>query len=164
MSGRPCAACLSVYGPVQGTTTRRLRLSPLGLWSFLLDLGPLPPETQRTSRCRRDVERAANHWPAKDHPLEIGDSIEGEYVDKYENIGTYKSNVWVIDVNGERVGVWGSTVIDSNMEKLAIGARVGFEYAGLRQGKGGEYKDFRVGVVDDTFGEPEQPVEAPNPL
>jgi hypothetical protein len=97
----------------------------------------------------------ARTWPEKDHPLEVGDSIEGKYVEKYENIGTYKSNVYVLDVNGERIGVWGSTVIDENMKDVALGSIVGFEFAGMRQGKGGEYKDFRLGVIDDTLGEPD---------
>lgn len=96
----------------------------------------------------------ARMWPEKDHPLEVGDSVEGEYVDRKEKVGRHESNVYIIETkDGERVGVWGSTVIDKNMENVAVGSQVGFEYAGERTGKNGTYKDFRIGVVDDLMGE-----------
>lgn len=93
----------------------------------------------------------AAFWPAKDHPLEVGDSVEGEYVEKVENYGPNESNVYIIETeNGERVAVWGSTVIDENMKNITPGAIVGFEFAGMRTGKrGNEYKDFRVGIAQD---------------
>jgi hypothetical protein len=92
----------------------------------------------------------ARMWPTKDHPLKEGDSIEGEYVEKYENIGPNKSNVYALDVQGERVGVWGSTVIDARMADVPLGVTIGFEYLGLEKGKGGkEYKNFMVAVESD---------------
>ena len=57
----------------------------------------------------------------------------------------------------------------STWEKIADGAEVGIEYGGMgdsvkRPGK--QYKKFLVGVIDDTFGEPDtdSESEAPNPL
>jgi hypothetical protein len=91
----------------------------------------------------------ARMWPAKDHPLKEGDSIEGEYLAKQSDVGSHKSNVYVLEVEGERVGVWGSTVIDARMDEVAIGAMVGFEYLGMRKGKNADYKDFMVAVADD---------------
>lgn len=91
----------------------------------------------------------ARMWPEKEHPLVVGDSVEGEYVDHLENFGSNASNVYVLHVGDERVGVWGSTVIDENMKDVVIGSLVGFEFAGMRQSKrGNEYKDFRVGVSE----------------
>lgn len=92
----------------------------------------------------------ARTWPEKDKPLKEGDSIEGKYVQKLTDIGSHKSNVYVLDVNGERVGVWGSTVIDARMEDVQIGMTVGFEYLGLERGKSGaEYKNFMVAVAEE---------------
>lgn len=100
----------------------------------------------------------ARTWPEKDHPLQVGDSVEGKYVEKLENIGINESNVYVLEVDGERVGVWGSTVIDENMKEVALGSIVGFEFAGMRTNKRGiEYKNFIVGVAD---GERETPAES----
>ena len=88
-------------------------------------------------------------WPEKEHPLEVGDSVEGEYLEKVEKYGANESSVYVIKTpEGERLGVWGSTVIDENMKDVEPGAYVGFEFAGMRKSqRGNEYKDFRVGIA-----------------
>jgi|GEM_PF-4700520 len=92
-------------------------------------------------------------WPEKDHVLEPGDSIQGMYVDKVEKYGSNGSNVYILDVEGERVGVWGSTVIDEHMKDVPFETVVGIEYAGTfpsskRAGK--NYKKFLIGIIDDT--------------
>ena len=104
-------------------------------------------------------------WPEKDQPLQVGDCIEGIYVGKVENYGSNHSNVYILDVDGERIGVWGSTVIDEHMGDVAIDSHVGIEYAGTAKSvkSGKEYKRFLIGVVEDTFGEPDvvEDAEAP---
>jgi hypothetical protein len=112
----------------------------------------------------------ARMWPEKEQKLQPGDSIQGTYVDRVENYGSNGSNVYILEVDGERVGVWGSTVIDEHMKDVAIDTEVGIEYVGTFPSKnrpGKEYKKFLVGVIDDTFGErdvvPEEEGE-PNPL
>jgi hypothetical protein len=91
----------------------------------------------------------AHMWPEKDHPLEVGDSVEGTYVEKVEGVGRHESNVYILETaEGDRIGVWGSTVIDENMKDVEPGTVVGFEFAGMRTGKNGEYKDFRVGIAE----------------
>lgn len=97
-------------------------------------------------------------WPEKDHQLEVGDSIEGIKKGVVPNYGSNGSNVWLLEVDGEIVGVWGSTVIDEHMKDIADGAVVGIEYGGMgdsvkRPGK--QYKKFLVGVIDDSVGEPQ---------
>jgi len=111
----------------------------------------------------------ATMWPEKDHKLEVGDSIQGLYVDKVEKYGSNASNVYILEVDGERVGVWGSTVIDEHMKDVALDTEVGIEYAGTFPSKnrpGKEYKKFLVGVIDGTSGEPDVVDEdsAPNPF
>lgn len=96
----------------------------------------------------------ARTWPEKEKPLREGDSIEGEYVEQLTDIGSHKSNVYVLNINGERVGVWGSTVIDARMENVQIGMIVGFEYLGMERSKNGsEYKNFMVAVAEPDSGE-----------
>jgi hypothetical protein len=95
-------------------------------------------------------------WPEKDHPLKEGDSIQGIKKGVVSSYGSNNSNVWILEVEGEIVGVWGSTVIDEHMKDIADGLEVGIEFGGMadsakRPGK--QYKKFLVGVVDDAIGE-----------
>jgi hypothetical protein len=53
--------------------------------------------------------------------------------------------------------------IDEHMKEIAVGSEVGIEYGGMadsvkRPGK--QYKKFLVGVIDDTFGEPDAGIAA----
>ena len=96
----------------------------------------------------------AEMFPAKDQVLEVGDGVEGRYIEKKTGIGPNKSNVYVLDVGGQRVGIWGSTVIDSKFEKIAIGKMIALAYAGNATGKTGKtYKDFKVAVGVDYPGD-----------
>ena len=70
-------------------------------------------------------------WPEKDHPLKEGDSIQGIKMGVVTKYGSNNSNVWLLEVNGETVGVWGSTVIDEHMKNIPDGAEVGIEYGGM---------------------------------
>ncbi len=101
-------------------------------------------------------------WPEKDHPLKEGDSVQGIFKGVVPNYGSNNSNVWLLDVGNEIVGVWGSTVIDEHMKDIAVDSEVGIEFAGMvdsakRPGK--QYKKFLVGVVDDAIGEEPLPEE-----
>lgn len=100
-----------------------------------------------------DVDRM---WSGKDKPLQVGDSIEGRYIEKKTNVGTRGSNVYVIETTGgERIGVWGSTVIDGRFEQIAVGKMVGIEYLGPQKTKDGKgsYNGFWVGQGIDTVGD-----------
>lgn len=106
-------------------------------------------------------------WPEKDHPLKEGDSVQGVFKGVVEHYGSNNSNVWILEVGDELVGVWGSTVIDEHMKTIAVDSEVGIEFGGMadsakRPGK--QYKKFLVGVVDDSYGEPQIDEDAPNPL
>ena len=99
-----------------------------------------------------NVERM---WFGKDNPLKVGDSLEGRYVEKKTGVGSRGSNVYVIEVNGERVGIWGSTVINGRFETIAVGKMVGIEYLGIQKTKDGkgDYKGFWVGQGVDVIGD-----------
>src|SRR3990167_5432471 len=84
-------------------------------------------------------------WPAKNQVLKEGDFIEGLLVEKNANVGPNNSMMYVLEVGEEKVGVWGSAVIDTKMAKVAVGKMVKIEFKGMEEGKGGRtYKDFRV--------------------
>lgn len=104
-------------------------------------------------------------WFGKENPLTKGDSIEGRYVEKKTNVGSRGSNVYVIETQlGEKVGVWGSTVIDGRFESIAVGKMVAIEYLGMQKTKDGktDYKGFWVGMgidrVGDEGGKSDKPV------
>lgn len=95
-------------------------------------------------------------WFSKDEPLKKGDELEGRYVEKKTGVGPRNSNVYVIETSeGEKVGIWGSTVIDGRFETISIGKMVGIEYLGIQKTKDGkgEYKGFWVGQGVDVVGD-----------
>lgn len=95
-------------------------------------------------------------WSGKENPLKKGDAIEGRYIEKKVGIGTRGSNVYVIETqSGEKVGVWGSTVIDGRFESIPVGKMVGIEYLGVQKTKDGkgEYKGFFIGIGNDYVGD-----------
>ena len=96
-------------------------------------------------------------WPAKGEELEEGDTIEGRLIEKRENIGDNHSNVYTLETaEGEKVGVWGSAVLDSKLAGIAIGKMVAIEYLGKKPSptKGrNPYKDFKVGSGVDVVGD-----------
>jgi hypothetical protein len=101
-------------------------------------------------------------WPEKDHPLKEGDSIQGIFKGVVPNYGSNNSNVWLLEISGEIVGVWGSTVIDEHMKDIVVDSEVGIEFGGMADSKnrpGKQYKKFLVGVVDGAFGEEPLPAE-----
>ena len=80
--------------------------------------------------------------------------MEGRYIAKNTNVGKHKSNVYIVETdNGEKVGVWGGTVIDGRFDKIAIGKKVGIEYLGEKEGKNGMYNNFWVGSGVDQVGD-----------
>ncbi|MDI6820953.1 MAG: hypothetical protein QMD65_02115 [Patescibacteria group bacterium] len=91
------------------------------------------------------------------------DYIEGRYIEKNENIGQNKSNMYVLEAGNEKVGVWGSTVIDSQMSRVAIGKMVKIIYLGQEKSDktGRIYKNFEVWEGIDKAGDevPEADIE-----
>jgi hypothetical protein len=96
-------------------------------------------------------------WQKKGETMKPGDSIEGRYIKKETGVGDDKKNVYIIKTQGgEKVGVWGSTVIDSKFEDVAIGKMVALEYVGSVPSKnrpGKSYHDYKFGVGIDHVGD-----------
>lgn len=73
-------------------------------------------------------------------------TLIGVFVQKEEGVGPNESNLYTIETkDGERLGVWGSTVLDTRFKNIQIGEEVKIVYKGLvksKQRKGAEYHDF----------------------
>ncbi len=84
-------------------------------------------------------------------PTKKGDSIEGIYMKKKENVGKNKANLYVLEVDGVRRSVWGSTVLDDKMDDVQIRDIVTITFEGDDIDKG--YHKYKVEVEIDESGE-----------
>jgi hypothetical protein len=80
---------------------------------------------------------------------EPGNELIGEYVQREENVGPNKSNVYHIKTDeGYIAKVWGCTLLDSRFETMAYGERVKIVFVGNkpapRRGEGKTFKDFKL--------------------
>lgn len=96
-------------------------------------------------------------WPEKGGSYTVGEGVEGIYIAKNEKVGVNVANVYIIQTETEKVGVWGSTVLDARFEAIPVGSKVAIEYIGAKKPKSGgkAYHDFFVGI-DEGF-EPTEP-------
>lgn len=95
-------------------------------------------------------------WPEKGQKLAVGASIEGRLIEVKSDIGKHESKIYVIETaDGKKIGVWGSTVLDTKLGSVAIGKMVAVEFLGERPTKDGSgtYKDFFVGEGIDVVGD-----------
>ena len=77
-----------------------------------------------------------------------GDSVEGVFAGKEENVGENNSMIYRIeDKDGNATNVWGSTVLDTRMKNVKEGEEVKIVYQGKKPSptrKGQNYHDFKV--------------------
>ena len=80
-------------------------------------------------------------WDFRNQP-----TIQGIYTGKREKVGPNDSNLYALEVKGEKIGVWGSTVLDTHFDQIPIGSEVRIEYLGKAKAEksGREYHDFKV--------------------
>lgn len=74
-------------------------------------------------------------------------TIMGKFVEVRRNVGKNGSNIYVLETaNGEKRGVWGSTVLDARFENIQTGMEVMIEFLGKTPGKDarGSYKNYKV--------------------
>jgi hypothetical protein len=93
-----------------------------------------------TEKQYEDVEQT--FW----NPEKEGDSIEGIYLSKQEEVGENKATVYNIETPEKQViGVWGSTVIDQKMKLISSGDDIRIIFEGrVKPEKGKEYKSFKI--------------------
>lgn len=98
----------------------------------------------------------APSWNGKDEDgnftLEPGDTIQGIYREKKEDIGTNKGNLYEIETDDGVIGVWGSTVLNTRFKKLEKGKMVKIVYKGEVESKTGrKYYDYDVYMKPAPF-------------
>lgn len=80
-------------------------------------------------------------------PEAVGESIQGRFIDKEEDVGQYKSNLYTIKTQeGEEIKFWGSTVLDNLMEKVPLSCELKIIFQGKQPSKSGRnpWKDYKV--------------------
>jgi len=79
-------------------------------------------------------------------PTAIGESIQGIYIEKEEDVGKYRSNLYTLRTDKGEVKVWGSTVLDDLMKKVPFGHEVQIIFQGTQPSKKGKnpWKDYKV--------------------
>lgn len=73
-------------------------------------------------------------------PEKKNDSIEGIYVKKKENVGENKANLYILDIDGVKRSVWGSTVLDDKMDDVSPGDKIRITYLGKEK----NYHKYKV--------------------
>ena len=96
-------------------------------------------------------------WPVEGQELKENDFIEGRYIERREDVGDNNSKIHVIEESdGTSVGIWGSFVLDSKMQKVAIGKMCKIVFLGRKESKNKgrkDYKDWDVYYGEDTPSE-----------
>jgi hypothetical protein len=95
-----------------------------------------------------DVERETEN-KEKDNiwePETVGESIQGIYIEKEENVGQFKSKMYFLKTEEGEKKIWGSTVLDNLMGKVPLGSEVRIIYQGKQPSKSGRqpWKDYKV--------------------
>lgn len=82
-------------------------------------------------------------------------TITGKLVDIKSNVGPNESILYTLDTDDGRVGVWGSTVLDTKMAGVQRNSMVKIEPQGETKSEktGRKYQDFKVYVKPPEFTE-----------
>lgn len=82
------------------------------------------------------VENSGNTWK----PEKKDDEVVGILVDIEKGVGTNNSTLYTIqeETTGENVSVWGSTILDSRMKGIPVGAEVKIIFKGFGDAKPGK--------------------------
>jgi hypothetical protein len=99
-------------------------------------------EWVEVTKDEEEKKEKVNMWD----PSAAGESIQGIYIDKEEDVGQYKSNMYTLKTSDGEVKFWGSTVLDNLMEKVPFSSEVRVTFQGTQPSKSGRnpWKDYRV--------------------
>lgn len=98
-------------------------------------------------------------WQQKGKDLNVGDSVEGVLTEKKSGLGSRgNSNLYIVEQKGgDKIGVWGSVILDTRLSDKKIGTLLKITYQGKKKGKNGqEYNDFLVEYDDDLVKDVEE--------
>lgn len=71
-------------------------------------------------------------------PQEEGDSIEGYYISKKEEVGPNKSTAYYLELGVQQTMIWGTTIIDDRMSLAKVGDYIKIIYKGEKENKRGQ--------------------------
>lgn len=98
---------------------------------------------------RKKAIELTNTW---NKDLTIGDKLEGVYIKKEIFDGKYGSTEkYVIDVNGEKFGVFSSASLANQFKNIPEGSYVWIEYKGEETSKNGRPVKVYEVEYDDEF-------------
>lgn len=99
-------------------------------------------------------------------PVTVGESVEGTYVGKDENVGGFDSTIYHLNTVNGPLSVWGSAILDQNMVYVKLNQKVKIVFTGTTPSKkGNDTKLFDV-FVDDAGDVSEDivPAQVPAPV
>ena len=80
------------------------------------------------------------------------DYLDGYYVDRKDGIGEHNSIIYTIQkADGSRVGVWGTKVLNDEMEKQRRGSFIRIQWLGKKLTKAGAIKPEKKRQSTDSF-------------
>jgi len=92
-----------------------------------------------------------------DNHVYLGDEITGKYVEHKENVGSHKSEVFVLELdNGTKVQIWGTTVLSDYFnrgnegEAIPLGSMVRVTSLGKPAGKNYYRFDVQFAVISEA--------------
>lgn len=91
-------------------------------------------------------EEVGDHWDEMFMLSDETPEIMGIYRQTADNIGEFKSKVHILNAGSSRIGVWGSTLLDSRMACVTPGNIVIIRYMGVEHSEksGREYQVYKV--------------------
>ena len=104
------------------------------------------PQNGKSPDVPKGYEEVGDFWESMFTFESPGDFIQGKFCGTVANVGENESSVHIIEKDGERVGIWGSAVLDKRMSSVNLNADVMVVFQSLEQSEksGREYKDFKV--------------------
>jgi len=79
------------------------------------------------------------------HSFDTSPTLKGVFVEVFKNHGNNKSNVYIFETKNGEVAVWGSAVLDRELEELESGKMVGIAYLGKSKTQAGRtVKNYKV--------------------
>lgn len=110
-------------------------------------------------------------------PQADNESMQGIFIKAESEVGTNKSMLYSIDVEGKPVAVWGSAVLDPKMNAVKPGDLIKIIYLGKGEAKGGhnapklydvyidyEHREANAAQVDKQIAQAEAAATVPAPV
>ena len=107
---------------------------------------PSKTQSPKSPEVPKGYDEVGDFWESMFTFESPGDFIQGKFCGTVAKVGENESNVHIIEKDCERLGIWGSAVLDKRMCSVILNAVVMVVFQSLEQSEksGREYKDFKV--------------------